>query len=240
LFYKGSIGAVFLKKEYWFIVKNREHYKIIGSKKMMTTNDLIGSKNIPIRLIEQKEETNNLVIVLPGAGYTTQAPLLHFTTGLFYNKGFDVLHINYTFSREELSALNERDFARDVQLAIDNAIKDKKYSNYYVVAKSIGTKALSYLLDHTMLKDAKVVWLTPILQNDGVFNAMVNSDNKGLCIFGEEDRVCFIVERFEKLKNNKNLILKVVEGGNHNLELDKEPIKSIEIVKNVISDINEF
>lgn len=201
---------------------------------------MIGSKNIPFRLIEKKEKTNKLVIVLPGAGYTTQAPLLHFTTGVFYKKGFDVLHINYTFSRQEMSVLNEKDFAGDVQLAIDNAIKDKEYSNYYIVAKSIGTKALRYLLNNTRLKEAKIVWLTPLLQNDDVFNTMVNSDNKGLCIFGEKDRLCFILERFEKLKNNQNLILKVVDGGNHNLELDKEPIKSIELLKSVIADINKF
>lgn len=191
-------------------------------------------------MIEQKEETNKLVIVLPGAGYTTQAPLLHFTTGVFYNKGFDVLHINYTFSRKEMSVLNERDFAGNVQLAIDNAIKDKEYSNYYIVAKSIGTKALRYLLNNKRLKEAKIVWLTPLLQNDDVFNTMVNSNNKGICIFGEKDRLCFILERFEKLKNNQNLILKVVDGGNHNVELDKEPIKSIELLKSVIADINKF
>lgn len=98
----------------------------------MTTNN--GSKSIPSRLIEQKQEVENLVIILPGAGYTTQAPLLHYTTALFYSKGFDVLHINYTFSREEMNALNNIDFARNVQLAIDNAIKNKEYINYYVVA----------------------------------------------------------------------------------------------------------
>ncbi|USK61812.1 hypothetical protein [Peribacillus asahii] len=69
---------------------------------------------------------------------------------------------------------------------------------------------------------------------------MVNSANKGLCIFGEKDTFCFIVERFEKLKVNQNLVLKVVDGGNHSLELDKEPIKSIKLLKSVISDINEF
>jgi len=91
-----------------------------------------------------------------------------------------------------------------------------------------------------MFKDAKVVWLTPILQNDEVFNAMVNSNNKGLCISGEKDSFCFIVERFEVLKNNPSLILRVVDGGNHSLELDKDPIKSIEMLKSVISEINEF
>lgn len=31
------------------------------------------NKSIPFRLIEQKEGTDSLVIVLPGAGYSTQA-----------------------------------------------------------------------------------------------------------------------------------------------------------------------
>jgi hypothetical protein len=206
----------------------------------VTSNKLVDYKSIPFRLIEQKGEANTCVIVLPGAGYTTQAPLLHFTTGLYYTKGFDILHINYTFSRQEMVDLNEENFSRDVQLAIDNALMNKKYDHYYVVAKSIGTKALGYLLHHPMWKDAKVVWLTPLLQNDLVFDEMVNSDYKGLCIFGGNDHTCFSLDRFEKLKTNQNLILKVVEGGNHNLELDEDPIKSIEILKNIISDIADF
>ena len=198
------------------------------------------SKSIPFRLIEQKEGTDNLVIVLPGAGYSTQAPLLYYTTSLFYKKGFDVLHINYSFNRAEISSLNERDLATDVQLVIDTAIHEKKYRNLYIVAKSIGTKVLRCLLDHPMFNDAKLVWLTPLLQNDDVFNAMITTDQKGLCIFGEKDSHCFIVERYEKLKNNQNLTLKVIEGGDHSLELDEDPFMSIEILKSVISDINEF
>lgn len=198
------------------------------------------TKSIPFRLIEQKEGTNSLVIVLPGAGYSTQAPLLYYTTGLFYNKGFDVLHINYSFNRHEMSNLNETDLARDILAIIETAINDKKYSNFYIVAKSIGTKVLRCLLDDTMFKDAKLVWLTPLLQNDEVFHAMLNSNHKALSIFGDKDRHCFIVERFEKLKNNPNLTLKMVKGGNHSLELDEDPIKSIDVLKKVILDINEF
>ncbi|AWB46915.1 alpha/beta hydrolase [Paenibacillus sp. CAA11] len=198
-----------------------------------------GSNRISFKLIEQQEESNHLVIVLPGAGYTTQAPLLHFTTKLFYTKGFDVLHMNYTLSKQEVSVLSEDDFAKDVEFTIDNAIKNKKYCNYYVVAKSIGTITLGYLLNHTRLKEAKVVWLTPLLQRNDVFNAMVNNSNKGLCIIGDKDR-CYIVDRYEKLKSNQNMKLKMIDGGNHNLELDGEPIKSIEVLKNIISVIDEF
>jgi hypothetical protein len=68
---------------------------------------------------------------------------------------------------------------------------------------------------------------------------MVNSVHKGLCMIGDKDS-CFIVDRFERLKNNPNLQLKVVNGGNHSLELDEDPIKSIEILKSVMIDISEF
>lgn len=197
------------------------------------------SNSIPYKMIEQKEKTNSLTIVLPGAGYTTQAPLLHFTTGVFYNKGFDILHVNYKYNSQELSALSEEGFTNKVQFAIDKATQHKEYDNYYLVAKSIGTIALSYLLSNQMFKNAKVVWLTPLLQRDDVFNVMLKSDNKSLCIIGDKDS-CFIEERLEKLKNNHKLKINVVEGGNHSLELNEKPIQSIDVLKSVILDINDF
>lgn len=205
----------------------------------MTNKEIFDSYSIPFRLIEQQETADNLVIILPGAGYTTQAPLLHFTTSLFYTKGFDVLHINYSFSRQELSYLSEKDFTIEIQRTMGKAIENKKYKNIFVVAKSIGTIALSYLLHNKMLKDAKTIWLTPLLQRDDVFKAMVTSENKGLCIIGDKDS-CFIAERFEKLKNNRQLTFHLVEGGNHSLELDGLPIESVEILKGVLMEISNF
>ncbi|MFN7252407.1 MAG: alpha/beta hydrolase [Anaerobacillus sp.] len=205
----------------------------------MDENEVVDSKMIPFRIIEQKEPSNKLAIILPGAGYTTQAPLLHFTTGLLYKKGFDVLHVNYTYNSKELSALSEEDFTNDVQLVIDTVLKNKPYEICYFVAKSIGTIGLSHLLKNPMFKDAKAVWLTPLLQRDDVFNAMNNTNNRGLCIIGDKDR-CFIIDRFEELNKNTKLTLKVIQGGNHSLELGDEPIESIDILKKVILDINEF
>lgn len=205
----------------------------------MTNKEIFDSYSIPFRLIEQQETADHLVIILPGAGYTTQAPLLHFTTSLFYTKGFDVLHINYSFSKQELSYLSEKDFTIEIQRTIGKAIENKKYKNIFVVAKSIGTIALSYLLHNKMLKDAKTIWLTPLLQRDDVFKAMVTSENKGLCIIGDKDS-CFIAERFEKLKNNRQLTFHLVEGGNHSLELDGLPIESVEILKGVLMEISNF
>ncbi|WP_088036377.1 alpha/beta family hydrolase [Evansella clarkii] len=199
----------------------------------------IGAASIPYRIIEQEQPTTNLAIILPGAGYTTQAPLLYYTTGLLYGKGFDVLHINYKYNSQELSALKKEDFAKDVLAVIEKVLKNKEYKNFYFAAKSIGTIALSYLLENPKFYDAKAVWLTPLLQRDDVFNAMKNTNNKGLCIIGDQDSCC-ITDRFEALKKHSNLTLRLIEGGDHGLELSNQPVESINILKEVIADINEF
>lgn len=95
-------------------------------------------------MIEQKEKTNNLAIVLPGAGYTTQAPLLHFTTALFYNKGFDILHINYKYNSQELSVLSEEDFTNKYQINL-------KFSNSNTYHKSNWASLINHLFNGVVI-----------------------------------------------------------------------------------------
>jgi hypothetical protein len=205
----------------------------------MTSANKVNHAKISSRLIEQKETADSLAIILPGAGYTTQAPLLHFCTGLFYSKGFDVLHLNYSFNREEQSALSGEGLAEAVRLSIADALKDKGYDHYYIVAKSIGTMALPYLLKDPSFLDAKAVWMTPLLQKEFVLNSMAAGSHKGLCIIGDQDPY-FTWERIERVKENPNLSIKVVEGGDHRLELSGDPIQSIDVLRDIISDINQF
>jgi hypothetical protein len=205
----------------------------------MTAGNKVNHAKISSRLIEQKETADSLAIILPGAGYTTQAPLLHFCTGLFYSKGYDVLHLNYSFNREEQAALSGEGLAEAVRHVIDDALKSKGYEQYYFVAKSIGTMALPYLLKDQSFQDAKAVWMTPLLQKEFVLNSMGADNHKGLCIIGDQDPF-FTWERIERIKENPNLSIKVVEGGDHSLELSGDPIQSIDLLKNIISDIQHF
>ena len=39
--------------------------------------------DIPFRTLSRSDDANSLAIILPGAGYTTQAPLLHYSTRVF-------------------------------------------------------------------------------------------------------------------------------------------------------------
>ncbi|MEK5068701.1 hypothetical protein [Sporosarcina sp. FSL K6-1508] len=53
--------------------------------------------DIPFKMLGKSEGSKNLAIILPGAGYTTQAPLLHYSTGVF-------LHflVGFTANRAQL------------------------------------------------------------------------------------------------------------------------------------------
>ncbi|QED46295.1 hypothetical protein [Cytobacillus dafuensis] len=208
---------------------------------MKLINDHVkcNTKIIPYSLFKQEKQTNTLAILLPGAGYTNKAPLLHYSTGVFYTRGYDVLHVNYEFSKEELSSLNENEFTSAVQTVIDKALKENHYTDYYFIAKSLGTITLAHLLENPSFHSAKAIWLTPLLQKTDVYNALLKSKNQGLCIIGDKDP-CYIGDRFEAISHNKNLSLRLIEGVNHALEFKNNVMESIDVLKNVIRMIDEF
>ncbi|HLO11738.1 MAG TPA: alpha/beta hydrolase [Pseudoneobacillus sp.] len=194
---------------------------------------------IPFKLYKHEENSNSLTIILPGAGYTTQAPLLHYTTGMMFNKGSDVLLVNYHYSKEVLSSLSEDEITSDVQAVIETILKDNDYTDFTIVAKSIGTIALTYLLKDPNYHSSKAIWLTPLLQRNDVYHALLNNKNKALCIIGDKDP-CYIYEKFEEIKKNNQLKTSLIEGVNHSLEFERDIFRSIEVLKDVMIKINQF
>lgn len=207
--------------------------------KIISDHTISTNRSIPYKLYKQEEKSNSLTIILPGAGYTTQAPLLHYTTGMMIKKGSDVLLVNYDYSRVVLSSLSEDEITSDVQTVIDTILKDNDYTDFTIVAKSIGTIALTYLLKNPNFHSAKAIWLTPLLQRNDVYYALLNNTNKALCIIGDKDP-CYIYEKFEEIKNNNKLITSLIEGVNHSLEFESDIFKSIEVLKDVMLKIEEF
>lgn len=208
---------------------------------MKISGELVTStkKNIPYTFYKQDEKSISLAILLPGTGYTTEAPLLRYTTQVLMKKGIDVLHVNYKYSHEELSALSEFDFTNDVLSVIEAILIENRYEHFKIIAKSIGTIAMTYLLEKPKFQTASAYWLTPLLQRDEVYQALLNTSQKGLCIIGDSDP-CYINERFEELKGNKKLFLNLIEGANHSLELENNIYESIDLLNKVIKIIDEF
>ena len=199
--------------------------------------------DIPYTILSKTDKPKGLAIIFPGAGYTVQAPLLHYSTDVFLNKSYDVLHVNYHYNDKFYANLTLDELMEavkfDSKAVVDNVLASRSYKSFYLIGKSLGTIALSSESKREDFQNARVVWLTALLSDHFVFNAMVNSTNKGLCLIGEDDHF-YIVERFNQLLNNSKITSKLIPNVNHSLEYDDNVLESITVLKNVIADIEHI
>lgn len=202
-----------------------------------------GEIDVAYTRLSQKENAEGIAILLPGLGYTVQAPLLHYSTGIYLENGYDVLHVNYQYTGADYErfSVDEVDDAlkHDVNKIVDAVLLDHAYPHIHIVAKSFGTLALCHEAARESLQDAKFIWLTPLLKDDEIFQAMLDSKQEGLCIIGDEDRH-YDERRFNELKRNQRLEMHLVKGVNHSLEHGFRVLDSISTHKEIMSIIKAF
>lgn len=208
-------------------------------------NTAPGYKEIPVsyQLFKQKEPSKKLAIMLPGRGYTVQGPLFHYSTGVFLNKGYDVLHLNYNYNTEESDSMELDEHIEqihvDVHSVLDQALSEHSYDKYTLIGKSLGTIALAAIIHRDEFSDANLIWLTPLLQIDLVYNKMLSSFQPGLCVIGEEDP-CYIKERFDTFASVEYMTAILIPGTDHSLNYADKPVESIDVLKRVITEISNF
>lgn len=211
----------------------------------ITKKTVMGYKRIPVsyQLFQPEQASGQLAIMFPGRGYTVQGPLFHYSTGVFLNKGYDVLHVNYDYTTEESNSMeldeHIKQISTDVNAVMDQVLSTSTYENYTLIGKSIGTIALSSIIQRNEFTDARVIWLTPLLHLDGVFDNMLSSTQPGLCIIGDQDP-CYMKERFDQLATIENMTSILIPGTEHSLNYADKPIESIDVLKKVISEISSF
>ena len=221
------------KKERERTMQRYESDYVIGYKKM----------KIPYTLEGANEYTERLAIMLPGAGYTSQAPLFHYASSMFLESSIDVLKINYPyngpfyddFSWEELS----RAINHDVSAVLDHVLPDKGYRQYILLAKSIGTLSIESILDKTGTNETKAIWVTPLLKEERVANLLADSRQQTLCIIGDKDPH-YISEQFERIKQNPFVTTRLISHMHHSLEREGHILESIDVLKSIINDIRDF
>lgn len=127
----------------------------------------------------------------------------------------------------------------DAKLVIDKVLESHFYENYLFIGKSIGTIAMSSELNRDIFKMAKAIWLTPLINRTEVLNAISETPNKGLCILGDKDKI-YSEEVWEIVEKNEHITTRLIPNANHRLEHHEDFYKSIDMLKNIISDIEGF
>lgn len=181
------------------------------------------------------EDPKGIVIVFPGAGYSHMGPCLYYPSGALYNAGYEVLNLEYDFRRERLKDNTVETYNEFFEFLYQNLFNLDLPEEKVILSKSIGTRIIG---SGDLTGFSKVIWLTPALKDDFVFDSMLANSDKSLCIIGDADPF-YDLGRVDKLKQ-KSLETLVVQGADHGLDIDSDLPKSLDELKNIISTIERF
>lgn len=209
------------------------------------SSSVIGFKDmkVPYTMYGKTDNAKCLVIFLPGSNYTVNSPIFHFLGELIFNQSLHILEVNFPYKDEFYDDLSQEDLYKavvmDAKLVIDKVLESHSYENFLFIGKSIGTIAMSSELNRTIFKQAKGIWLTPLINRTDVLNAISETPNKGLCILGDKDKI-YSEEVWRKVKKNEHITTRLIPNANHRLEHQEDFYKSFDLLKSIVTDIEDF
>lgn len=207
---------------------------------MMFTEETINftakdGKIINNELYVNNNKTDSLVVLFPGGNYGCDKPLLYYAKKAAFELGKDVLCISYgkKISKDDIESRNVEIIGDEVQKTIDKALA-KKYNNIYFISKSIGTEVAGYISEKYSYKHIKLLFLTPT-------RGTIKHITKEKCtvIVGSSDGL-FPQNNIDKISEFNSVELKVIENGNHSLEVKGNLMKSIAVLKGIINIYFKF
>ncbi|MFU1794867.1 hypothetical protein ACM1RC_13455 [Paenibacillus azoreducens] len=180
----------------------------------------------------EKENAATLVVEFPGAHYSTELPLFHYTRKLAFQFEFDVLSLEYGYQSARLKPeMNDQlieSIVTDLEQAF-NTLDIQKYKQVIFLSKSLGT-CIAGLLAERLRMDVKHIFLTPISRTIPFIH-----ENNCLVVTGSEDPVFTETERSQI----SGARLLVIDGANHGLELP-DTMKSLEVMKGILEQVDRY
>ena len=181
------------------------------------------------------QDSDTLLVTLPGYGYESVAPLLYYTTNLAIEEGFDVLCIEYGYMKKQIDIQIGKELdilVKETKEAIDKAL-EHNHKNLILVGKSLGTFIINQLKQHYNNKKITYIYLTTV-------NASVPSicNNDTLMVFGTEDKH-LSQDMVNCIKERNDLEVLELKGADHSLEFESTN-RSIEAHLEVIKRCKEF
>lgn len=183
----------------------------------------------------RRDEPKGIVVVFPGAGYSHMGPCLYYSSGALYEQGYEVFNFEYDFRRERLESNLESTYKMYFDFLMNGLEKFNLPDRKIILSKSIGTRIVA---SGNIERFDKIIWLTPALKDDFVYQKMANLANKSLSVIGDCDPF-FDQEKINEL-DSRGMNSLVISGADHGLDIDTDLNRSLDELKNVISRVEEF
>ena len=211
------------------------------------TLPVIGYHDLPVpnTFTRQATETEHVTVLWPGYGYRATMPALYYVEALLVAEGADVLRVETaydTIEHAEEPGLEERYrwLVRDAEAAWDAVRALRGYKRITLVAKSISTLAIGYLLaERPELREAECVWLTPLLHDARLRAQIVAARPRSLFAVGTADRY-YDAGHLTELEAATGGTSIVIPGANHSLEIEGDVQASLAALARVMATVDEF
>ncbi len=204
-----------------------------------------GNEPLPHTFLQQEGETQHIAVLLPGVGYTTRMPLLHYPMLELLRIGADVMRVETVYVKQpKFEALSPAEKAHwvftDAAAACRAALAQRSYQQITLVGKSLGTLAMGHLLTtEAALDKAQAIWLTPLLWHDMLRSQIRQARPRSLFAVGTADphfnATC--LAEVEAATEGEKV---VIDGGNHSLEIKGDVMASLQAVEQVMGAVQNF
>jgi hypothetical protein len=198
---------------------------------------------VPNTFIRAGARSEKIAVLFPGLNYSCQAPLLYYTTYHLLAKGFDVLLVEYDYRKR--GDLNDSEFdelvSADANAAYDAAIDQSSYDSVMLVGKSVGTGALSSIMEKRgPVKGAKFLWITPLFEDRRIYRNALASCASSLFVIGTGDPH-YDRKKILELEKRCGGSTLVMRGADHRLEAEEwDTEKNLKILKRFLAAVDGF
>ena len=194
---------------------------------------------------EQQTDQHKAALLFPGWGYTVEMPAMFYTSSLLVEQGYDVLQVAYTYNRnEDYLALSQAEqhqwFFADIEAAFEKMRSFRENPELVLVGKSMGTLALSHLLEkYSLPESTKLVWLTPLIANENMRRNMAEFKGKSLIVIGTADQH-FHAEGLQEVQALPQMEIFEIENADHGLQFEKDTLSSLMLMEKILTRVKKF
>ncbi len=184
------------------------------------------------KLVVHDAPSNKLMVLLPGRGYTINAPLTYYLSKIGFQLGYDVLMVNYGFHlTQDKISLDQIPYAHADGVQAVEQVLARGYSEVCLAGKSMGTPIVGTLTQSLSVDKLSAILLTPVQSAE----AMVK-DTPTVAIIGTRDPYYAP----DKIENTETLSWKVYDGLDHSLGYPDNWRDSVTVLRSVLDDCEHF
>jgi len=167
-----------------------------------------------------------MAIILPGVRYTTAQPLLHFTRRVLESHGWTVVEASWPTDKAA-----DGDPAEMVASVVTQLIDAAGDAKVLIVGKSIGSLAIPVAAGRAI----PGIWITPLLHHPAIAGALERLPAATLLIGSTGDESWDA----DAAQTSGHRVTELTDA-NHGLELDGDPLGSIDALREVIGAVDTF